>query len=140
MDTFLKPFISPETLYIPGGREGTLYSPVESLLIERVRPVSELTIVTETPGTAAPLESWTVPRIVPLTACARSAGADKSRASAMLETAPFSRTIGPPEVQKSLPAYSQSDGGASGLLGPSNPSIVSDSAAIPAEIFICLWK
>ena len=57
MDTFLKPFISPDTLYIPGGREGTLYSPVESLITERVRRVSELTMVTEAPGTAAPLES-----------------------------------------------------------------------------------
>ena len=56
-DTFLKPFISPEALYMPGGREGTLYSPAESVTTERVRPVSELTMVTEAPGTAAPLES-----------------------------------------------------------------------------------
>jgi hypothetical protein len=40
-------------------------------------------IVTLAPATTAPLESVTVPRMVPLTLCATTAGADKPRQSAM---------------------------------------------------------
>jgi hypothetical protein len=59
-------------LYVPGGREGMSYSPAEFVVTTRVKPVSLFTIVTEAPGTAAPVVSCTDPRIVPLIDCALS--------------------------------------------------------------------
>src|SRR5215510_6316617 len=69
-DSFLKPVISAEMLYVPGGNDGATYSPSESLTTTRAMPVCVLVRVILTPATAAPLPSLTDPRIVPLTACA----------------------------------------------------------------------
>ena len=42
--SFLNPAISAETVYVPGGRDGTTYSPDESLETVRVNPVSVFVI------------------------------------------------------------------------------------------------
>ena len=47
-----------------------MYSPLTSDVAVRVRPVPSLRIVTFAPATTAPVESVTVPRIVPVTDCA----------------------------------------------------------------------
>src|SRR3954462_15323082 len=66
----LNPVSSAMTVERPVGREGAVNSPLVSATIVRVRPVPSLTMVTLAPGTTEPDESVTVPRIVPLTACA----------------------------------------------------------------------
>ena len=70
--TFLKPLSSAVTLYVPVGISGAVYSPLESESTLRVKPLSVFTRFTVAPGSAPPLESRTVPRIVPVTACAAS--------------------------------------------------------------------
>ena len=52
-------------VYVPIGSSGTLYSPEVLDVVERIRPVSTFLMVTVAPATAAPLESVTVPKIVP---------------------------------------------------------------------------
>ena len=58
-----------------------MYSPLLSAVRTRVRPVPSLTMVTFAPATVAPVESVTVPRMVPLTDCA-AADAARPRLSA----------------------------------------------------------
>ena len=69
----LNPAISPVTRYVPVGSEGAVYSPAPSLVTVRVSPVPVLVIVTFAPATTAPVESTTVPTMVPVTACAAAA-------------------------------------------------------------------
>ena len=53
---------------MPVGSDGTVYSPIWSVLTLRVRPVFVLVTVTLAPETTAPVLSVTVPRSVPVTA------------------------------------------------------------------------
>ena len=52
-----------------------MYSPALSVVTVRVSPVPVLVIVTFAPATIAPVESATVPTMVPVTACAAAAAA-----------------------------------------------------------------
>ena len=56
-----------------------MYSPLVSAVTVRVSPVPSLTIVTLALPTTAPDASVTVPRIVPLTDCARRLDEPRSR-------------------------------------------------------------
>src|SRR5436309_8187425 len=76
--TVLKPGISTETTYAPVGSDGTVNSPMVSVVTVRVSPVFWFLTITCAPGTMAPLVSATVPRMVPVTACA-DAGRGRER-------------------------------------------------------------
>src|SRR5438132_14109709 len=66
--TFLNPVSSTSTVYLPVGICGAVYSPAESVVTVRVRPVAVCVSVTVAPGMTAPVVSVTVPRMVPVTA------------------------------------------------------------------------
>src|SRR4051812_43816368 len=66
----LKPAISAMTTYRPVGSAGMVYSPLESDLTVRVRPVPSFVAVTLAFEITDPVTSVTVPRMVPLTDCA----------------------------------------------------------------------
>ncbi len=53
---------------MPVGIDGTVYSPIASVLTVRVNPVFWLVTVTLAPAMTAPVLSETVPRSVPVTA------------------------------------------------------------------------
>jgi len=87
MLVFLKPLISAVTLYVPVGSIGAVYSPLGSVITARVRPVDVFVSVTLAPGIAAPDESRTVPRMVPLTAWPDAGGGDNQGRRARKTTA-----------------------------------------------------
>ena len=64
-----------------------MYSPLGSVTTLRVRPVAAFVRVTVAPGMAAPDESRTVPRMVPLTACADAGGGASQARKANTTTA-----------------------------------------------------
>src|SRR5207248_2534459 len=68
-------------LYVPGGREGISYSPAEFVVAARDKLVSLFTIVTDAPGTAAPVASCTDPSIVPLVDCAHNEYETRAKAT-----------------------------------------------------------
>src|ERR1700676_1136205 len=64
------------------GNSGTEYSPPSPVLTVRVRPVPVFLMVTVAPETAKPVESVTVPKIVPRNVCACTAPPDAAIISA----------------------------------------------------------
>ena len=59
-----------------------MYSPEELEVTVRVNPVPVCVTVTRAPGTAAPDESRTVPRSVPVTACPQATWGSSSETTA----------------------------------------------------------
>src|SRR2546426_6847251 len=57
-------------LYGPTGNAEKRYEPSSVDVTERVNPLSTFVAVTETPGTTAPVASFTTPEIVPVGNCA----------------------------------------------------------------------
>src|SRR5262245_32142760 len=68
--TRLKPEATATTSYVPGGSAGALKTPSGEVVAFRDCPVSRLTALNCTPGSAAPDESLTKPAIVPVGAWA----------------------------------------------------------------------
>ena len=62
----LKPSFSTRTVYTPTARKGTRYSPVEFVVLLRVKPVASFDTVTFAPGSTALEGSRTTPVIVPV--------------------------------------------------------------------------
>ena len=90
--TVRKPGSSQRTVYVPEGRNGTLYCPVALVTATRASLVLTLTTLTVTPGTTPWVESVTVPSICAVWACARveqsrnAAAAASGRNKAMVVT------------------------------------------------------
>src|SRR5262245_6341054 len=59
----LNPCSSAATVYGPGGRETSRYSPLPSVAAVRMKPLSTFFAVTVAPGMTAPEESFTTPVI-----------------------------------------------------------------------------
>src|ERR671923_173257 len=67
---FLNPFASASTWYVPGFKLVALYTPALFVFQTVTTAVSTLVTVTVAPGTTAPLESLTIPLMVPNKPCA----------------------------------------------------------------------
>src|SRR4051812_46671776 len=84
-------------LYLPVGSDGAVYSPLESVVTARTRPVPVLVNVTVVPGITEPVESVMTPSMVPVTACAARATGSNS-ATTRHRTALFTFVLhGPPK-------------------------------------------
>ena len=67
--SFLNPWSSATTLYVPSGSRRARKSPASLLTTTRWAPVSVLVTVTVTPGSTPPEVSTTEPSMEPLAAC-----------------------------------------------------------------------
>src|SRR5438067_13114861 len=65
--------------YVPAARSWMVYSPCPLVVVVRTAAVTTLRAVTVTFGIIAPLESATVPRIVPVYFCAKTDHVAKRR-------------------------------------------------------------
>src|SRR5439155_23334939 len=98
--TVLNPESSAFTEYVPVGSDGAVYSPFESVLTTRTRPVLVLVSVTVAPGITAPVESVISPMMVPVTACAASATGSNHAATTRPRTALFTFVLHAPATRR----------------------------------------
>src|SRR5712691_7957226 len=98
--TVLKPESSAFTEYVPVGGDGTVYSPFESVLTTRTRPVPVLVSVTVAPGMTAPVESVISPMMVPVTACAARPPGNRHATTTRPSTALFTFVLHAPATRR----------------------------------------
>src|SRR6202041_814387 len=105
---------SPISRYVPTGRNRMEYSPAGFVFVAVGTPVATLLAVTEARATMAPEESVTMPRMAPVTVCAKAGHWGRKRTSAHANDFEISFIVLSPLSGISLPvphqALSSKDG------------------------------